>query len=104
MAKEQLVFSDTKWTKDAAARTIIDCQKELLEMQSRYFSLLGTLQEGKYKRAIDVTKRMIAEIKNQNLVLQALLLEFDGGIPVEEDGVKEALDKLRKALEDTDEE
>lgn len=103
MAKEPSLTLDKKWTKSAAARTIIESQKQLLELQSSYFGLIGTLEEGEYKRATETIKDLISDVKNHSLILQALLLEFDGGIPVEEDGVTEALNKLRKALEDTDE-
>jgi hypothetical protein len=46
----------------------------------------------------------VSDIKNHNLILQALLLEFDDNIPVAEDGVASALNDLRDAMRDTDKE
>ena len=100
---KQIPMSDKQWTKEAAARTIIESQKELLELQSRYFGLVGTLEEGDYKKATATIKNLISDIKNHALILQALLLEFDGGIPIGEDGVSKALKDLRDAMKDTDE-
>lgn len=94
---------DKDWTKAAAAREILDCQKSLLELQRSYFGVIGTLEEGAYKRATETIKNLISDIKNHNLVLQALLLEFDGGIPVSEEGVARALKDLRDAMKDTEE-
>lgn len=104
MSKEPSLTPDKKWTKSAAARNIIECQKQLLEVQSSYFGLIGTLEEGEYKKAIEIIKNGISEIKNQNLILQALLLEFDGGIPIDEEDAMKALSELRNALKDTTEE
>lgn len=103
MAKEPSLTPNKEWTKSAAARNIIECQKQLLELQSLFFGLLGTLEEGKYKKATEVAKKLISEVKNQNLVLQALLLEFDGDIPIDEENAMKALTKLRDALKDTEE-
>lgn len=104
MAKEPKLMTDKSWTKASAARQIIECQKQLLEVQSTYFSLIGTLEEGEYNKAIEVIKGGVSELKNQELLLQALLLEFDGGIPIDEEDAMKALSELRKALKDTDEE
>ena len=103
MSKDAIMY-DKKWTKSAAARTIIESQKKLLELQESYFGLVGTLEEGEYKRATETIKNLISDIKNHSLVLQALLLEFDGGIPVSEEGVAKALKDLRDAMKDTTEE
>ena len=100
---KQISMSDKQWTKSAAARNIIECQKQLLELQESYFGLVGTLEEGEYKRATETIKNLISDIKNHSLVLQALLLEFDGGIPVSEEGVAKALKDLRDAMKDTEE-
>ncbi len=98
MAKGPKLMTDKSWTKASAARQIIECQKQLLEVQSTYFSLIGTLKEGEYNKAIKVIKGGISELKNQELLLQALLLEFDGGIPVANDDIQEALQKLKNAI------
>lgn len=103
MAK-MMPVPNKEWTKAAAAREIMDCQKSLLELQRSYFGVIGTLEEGEYKRATETIKNLISDIKNHNLILQALLLEFDGGIPIGEDGVAKALKDLRDAMKDTDEE
>jgi hypothetical protein len=103
MAKESQLVPDKKWTKAAASREILECQKALLELQKEYFGVLGTLEEGEYKRASETIKNMISDIKNHALVLQALLLEFDGGIPVAEEGVAKALRDLRDAMKDINE-
>ena len=103
MAKEPSLISNKEWTKSAAARNIIECQKQLLEVQSSYFGLIGTLEEGEYKRATETIKNLISDIKNHALILQALLLEFDGGIPVAEEGVASALKDLRDAMKDVEE-
>ena len=104
MAKEPSLISDKEWTKSCAARSIMECQKQLVELQQDYFGMVNTLQEGKYNRAADTIKGLISNIKNHSLVLQALLLEFDGGIPVSEEGVAKALKDLRDAMKDTTEE
>ena len=102
MAKEPMTTQE--WTKSCAARSIMECQKQLVELQQDYFGMVDTLQEGKYNRAANTIKGLISDIKNHSLVLQALLLEFDGGIPVAEEGVAKALKDLRDAMKDTIEE
>ena len=102
MAKEPMTTQE--WTKSCAARSIMECQKQLVELQQDYFDMVGTLQEGKYNRAANTIKGLISNIKNHSLILQALLLEFDGGIPVSEEGVAKALKDLRDAMKDTTEE
>lgn len=102
MAKEPMTKQE--WTKSCAARSIMECQKQLVELQQDYFDMVNTLQEGKYNRAANTIKGLISDIKNHSLVLQALLLEFDGGIPVAEEGVAKALKDLRDAMKDTTEE
>ena len=102
MAKEPMTTQE--WTKSCAARNIMECQKQLVELQQDYFDMVDTLQEGKYNRAANTIKGLISDIKNHSLVLQALLLEFDGGIPVSEEGVAKALKDLRDAMKDTTEE
>ena len=102
MAKEPMTTQE--WTKSCAARSIMECQKQLVELQQDYFNMVGTLKEGKYNRAADTIKNLISDIKNHSLILQALLLEFDGGIPVSEEGVAKALKDLRDAMKDTTEE
>ena len=103
MAKES-IMPEKEWTKSCAARSIMECQKQLVELQQDYFDMVNTLQEGKYNRAANTIKGLISDIKNHSLVLQALLLEFDGGIPVAEEGVAKALKDLRDAMKDTTEE
>ena len=102
MAKE-VVMRDREWTKADAAIRIMDCIGKEMDLQKEYFKLITTLSEGGYKRASDILRNLVSDIKNHALVLQALLLEFDDNIPVEEDGVASALDNLRKAMKDTDE-
>lgn len=104
MTKEPSLIPNKEWTKSAAARETMECQKNLLELQKEYFNMIGTLEEGGYKRATDTIKSLISDIKNHNLILQALLLEFDGEIPIAEDGVAKALKDLRDAMKDTEEE
>ena len=105
MAKaEPSLIPNKEWTKSAAARGIMECQENLLELQKEYFNMIDTLEEGGYKRAAGTVKNLISDIKNHNLILQALLLEFDGGIPVAEEGVAKALKDLRDAMKDTTEE
>lgn len=104
MAKEQMAITEKEWTKSCAARSIMECQKQLIELQQDYFGIVGTLQDGKYNRAADTIRNLVSDIKNHNLILQALLLEFDGGIPVSEEGVAKALRDLRDAMKDVTEE
>lgn len=102
MAKE-VVMRDREWTKADAAIRIMDCIGKEMDLQKEYFKLITTLAEGGYKRAADTLRNLVSDIKNHALILQALLLEFDDNIPVEESGVASALDNLRKAMKDTDE-
>lgn len=95
---------EREWRKADAAIRIIDCVGKAGDLHKEYFKLLTTLSEGKYNKATNTIRSLIADIKNHNLILQALLLEFDDNIPVEEDGVASALNNLRDAMKDTSEE
>lgn len=103
MAKEPMMI-DREWRKADAAIRIIDCVGKAVDLHKEYFKLITTLSEGKYNRATDTIRNLVADIKNHNLILQALLLEFDDNIPVAEDGVASALNDLRDAMRDTDKE
>lgn len=103
MAKTPMMI-DKEWTKADAAIRIMDCVGREMDLQKEYFKLITTLAEGGYKRSVDTLRNLISDIKNHALVLQALLLEFDDNIPVAEDGVASALNDLRDAMKDTDEE
>lgn len=103
MAKTPMMI-DKEWTKADAAIRIMDCVGREMDLQKEYFKLITTLAEGGYKRATDTLRNLISDIKNHALVLQALLLEFDDNIPLAEDGVANALNDLRDAMKDTDEE
>jgi hypothetical protein len=102
MAKEPMMI-DREWRKADAAIRIIDCVGKAVDLQKEYFKLITSLSEGGYKRATDTIRNLISDIKNHTLILQALLLEFDDGIPVAEDGVAKALNDLRDAMKDVEE-
>ena len=104
MSKEPSLIPNKEWTKSATARSIMECQKQIIELQMDYFNMLGTLKEGGYKRATETIENLISDVKNHNLILQALLLEFDGNIPIDGDNMRDALNELKNAMEDTDEE
>lgn len=103
MAKEPMMI-DREWRKADAAIRIIDCVGKATDLQKEYFKLITTLSEGKYKKAADTMRNLVSDIKNHNLILQALLLEFDDGIPIDEDGAMKALNDLRDAMKDTEQE
>ena len=95
---------EREWRKADAAIRIIDCVGKATDLQKEYFKLITTLSEGKYKKAADTMRNLVSDIKNHNLILQALLLEFDDGIPIDEDGAMKALNDLRDAMKDTEQE
>ena len=101
---KEVVMRDREWNKADAAIRIMDCVGREMDLQKEYFKLITTLSEGKYNRATDTIRNLVSDIKNHNLILQALLLEFDDNIPVAEDGVASALNDLRDAMRDTDKE
>lgn len=103
MAKEPMMV-EREWRKADAAIRIIDCVGKATDLQKEYFKLITTLSEGKYKKAADTMRNLVSDIKNHNLILQALLLEFDDGIPIDEDGAMKALNDLRDAMKDTEQE
>lgn len=103
MPKEPMMIEREFRKADAAIR-IMDCIGREMDLQKEYFKLITTLSEGGYKRATDTLRSLISDIKNHALILQALLLEFDDGIPVAEDGVAKALNDLRDAMKDTEKE
>lgn len=103
MAKEPMMV-EREWRKADAAIRIIDCVGKATDLQKEYFKLITTLSEGKYKKATDTMRNLVSDIKNHNLILQALLLEFDDGIPIDEDGAMKALNDLRDAMKDTEQE
>lgn len=94
---------EKEYRKADSAIKIIDCVGKAIDLQKEYFKLITSLSEGGYKRATDTVRNLISDIKNHTLILQALLLEFDDGIPVAEDGVAKALNDLRDAMKDTEE-
>lgn len=95
---------EREWRKADAANRIMDCIGKGVDLQKEYFKLISVLAEGKYNKAADTLRGLVSDIKNHALILQALLLEFDDGIPVAEDGVAKALNDLRDAMKDTDKE
>ena len=101
MAKEPMMI-EREWRKADAAIRINDCMGKAIDLQKEYFKLLTSLAEGGYKKATDTLRNLISDIKNHNLILQALLLEFDDSIPIDEDGAMKALSDLRDAMKDTD--
>lgn len=103
MAKEPMMV-EREWRKADGAIRIIDCIGKATDLQKEYFKLITTLSEGGYKKATDTLRNLISDIKNHNLILQALLLEFDDNIPIDEDGAMKALNNLRDAMRDTDKE
>lgn len=103
MAKEPMMV-EKEWNKADAAIRIIDCVGKATDLQKEYFKLITTLSEGGYKKATDTIRNLVSDIKNHNLILQALLLEFDDGIPIDEDGAMKALNDLRDAMKDTEQE
>lgn len=94
-----------KWTKQRCAELIVENMEAEPDAIKKYLPLLNLLNEGGYKKAADLIREIISDEKNHLLILQGMLLEFDGDIPVAEDNVQSALRQIKESIEkDSDEE
>lgn len=95
---------EKKWQKQRCAELIVENMEAEPDAIKKYLPLLNMLEEGGYKKAADLIREIISDEKNHLLILQGLLLEFDGDIPVADDNVQGALRNIKKAIEkDADE-
>lgn len=90
---------DKKWRKQSCARQILENMEKESEALKEYMPLLQSLTDGGYKKAAALIREIMSDEKNHLLILQGILLEFDGGIPVSEDNVQTALRSIQKSIE-----
>lgn len=101
MAKEPKrvnAFDEREWTKRRAAELIVENMEDEAEAIGGYLPLIACLEEGGYKKAAALIREVVSDEKNHMLILQGLLQEFDGNIPVADDNVQGALQKIKKAI------
>lgn len=97
--KEYSPAEDREWTKERCAELIVENMKAEPDAIKKYLPLLNALEEGGYKRAAGLIREIISDEKNHLLILQGMLQEFDGDIPVADDNVQSALQNIKKAIE-----
>lgn len=105
--EKMLPSEEKKWNKNCAASQIVENMEKECEAIKEYLPLLHTLEDGGYKTAAKLVREIISDEKNHLLILQGVLQEFDGDIPVADDNVQGALQRIKKAIEkdsDKDEE
>lgn len=97
--KEPSMEERREWTKQCVAREIVENLEAEAEAIGKYLPLLNQLREGGYKKAEALVREIISDEKNHLLILQGMLQEFDGDIPVAEDNVQGALQRIKKSIE-----
>ncbi len=91
-------FSNKQWNKNRVAELIAENLESESKAIKEYLPLIATLEEGGYKKAVALIREIVSDEKNHLLILQGLMQEFDGGIPVANDDIQEALQKLKNAI------
>lgn len=96
---------EKRWARQRCAELIVENMEAEPDAMKKYLPLLNVLEENGYKKAAGLIREIISDEKNHLLILQGMLQEFDGDIPVADDNVQGALQKIKKAIEkDEDEE
>lgn len=104
--KEPMAFSPAKekeWTKQRCAELIVENAKAEMDSISKQLLLGNRLEEAGYHKAAALNREIISDEKNHLLIYMGMLQEFDGDIPIAEDNVQGALQKIKKAIEKDEE-
>ena len=91
---------EKKWARQRCAELIAENMEDESEVIKKYLPLLFNLENNGFKKAAVSIREIISDAKNHLLILQGLLLEFDGDIPVAFNDANEALKKIKNALKD----
>lgn len=78
--------------KELCAKNIAD-EAEAIE---GYYPLLEALEEAKDDEAIAIVKGIIEEESKHLNLLQVIMYHYNGGIPIEGDGLEGAFDFLKR--------
>lgn len=88
-----------RYERRCIAHSIVENMEDEAEAIKNYFPLIGSLEDGGYRKAANIIREIVSDEKNHLLVLQGMLQEFDGDIPVAEDNVQKALQSIKRAIE-----
>lgn len=91
-----------KWARQRCAELIAENMEDESEEIKKHLPLLFMFEQNGFKKAANSLRGIIADEKNHLLILQGMLLEFDGDIPVASDDVNAALRRIKAALKDED--